>query len=79
MDFLKKYFPLSFTAKSQKDFLLALVFYAAIQIAGEIILDVLRIVPILGRLMPILTPFVGVYVTVGLVLCVLVFLRNSEK
>lgn len=79
MEFLRKYFPLSFTAKSQKDFLLALLFYGFIQIAGEIVLDVLRLVPILGGLMPIVKPFVGVYVTVGLVLCVLVYLRNSEK
>lgn len=79
MEFLRKYFPLSFTAKSQKDFLLALLFYGIIQIAGEIILDVLRLVPVLGGLMPIVKPFLGVYVVVGLVLCVLVYLRHTDK
>lgn len=79
MEFLKKYFPLSFTAKSQKDFLLALLFYGIIQIAGEIILDVLRWVPVLDKLMPLVEPFVGVYVVVGLVLCVLVYLRHTDK
>lgn len=75
MSALKKYFPHAFKANDIMALIIALVIYAVIGAVGGLILGFLAILPILGIIFSIIGWLVEVYVFVGIVLSILVFLK----
>ncbi len=75
MDALKKYFPHAFTAKDVKSFIIALIIYAVIAFIGGIVIGLLSALPIVGIVFGIIGWLLEIYITVGVVLSILVFVK----
>lgn len=75
MDMLKKYFPHAFKANDVKSFIIALIIYAVIAFVGGLILGLLAAIPILGIIFSIIGWLLEIYITVGVILSILVFVK----
>ena len=72
---LKPYFPVSFRVKDVTEFVIALAMYV---IAGSIcalIIGLLAKIPFIGFLFGIVGALAGLYVLIGIILTILVFLK----
>lgn len=75
MDMLKKYFSHAFKANDVKSFIIALIIYAVIAFVGGLILGLLAAIPILGIIFSIIGWLLEIYITVGVILSILVFVK----
>lgn len=75
MDMLKKYFPHAFKATDVKAFIIALIIYAVIAFVGGLILGLLSAIPVLGFIFSIIGWLLEIYITVGVILAILVFVK----
>ena len=75
MDAIKKYFPFAFKATELKPFIIALVIYALIDVVCGFVLGLLAKIPVIGILFSLVGTLVGLYALVGIVLCILVFVK----
>ncbi len=76
MDLLKKIFPLSFKyAKDVANLIIGIIVYLVAGAIGAVVISIASLVPIVGWLIGALGGLVDVYVAVGVVLQILVFLK----
>ncbi len=75
MDVLKKFFPTAFKSTELKPFIISLVIYGVIGLIGELVFGLLSLIPIINIIAAILGWLLGIYVTAGVVLSILVFLK----
>lgn len=77
MDLLKKFFPLSFTAKPEDvpSFVIALIIYAVILIVGGFVIGLLGLLPIIGILFGLLGGLLDLYGLAGIVITILWFAK----
>ena len=75
MDAIKKYFPFAFKATELKPFIISLVIYALIDVVCGFVLGLLAKIPVIGILFSLVGTLVGLYALVGIVLCILVFVK----
>lgn len=76
MDLLKKIFPLSFKyAKDVANLIVGIIVYLVVAVVGGIVIWLASLVPIIGWLIGALGGLLDLYVAVGVVLQVLVFLK----
>ena len=75
MDTLKKFFPHAFKAVDVGQFIVSLIIYAVIGIIGGFIIGILAIIPLLGLIFILLGSLLELYVLVGVILSILVFLK----
>ena len=73
MDFLKKYFPLSFKAKEVKDLIINIIIYIVVDIICGVVIGLLAALPIIGIIFSVIGSVVGLYATVGIVLALLAY------
>lgn len=75
MDAIKKYFPFAFKATELKPFIISLVIYALIDVVCGFVLGLLAQIPVIGIIFSLVGTLVGLYALVGIVLCILVFVK----
>ena len=75
MDVLKKIFPLSFKCAEKNDFITSLVIYGVAAVVAAILIAVLRFVPVLSILVSLTGYLAEVYITAGIALSILVFIK----
>lgn len=76
MDLLKKIFPLSFKyAKDIGNLIVGIIVYLIVGAVGGVVIWLASLVPIIGWLIGTLGGLLDVYVAVGVVLQILVFLK----
>lgn len=77
MDIIKGLFPLSFSLRTLKNFVTAVVIYLVIGVIAGLVCKIVHIIPIIGPFVSWLIGAVcGIYVLVGIVLAILVFFGN---
>ena len=75
MDFLNKVFPISFKCKEKEAFIKALIIYIVAGVVGGLIIGLLSRIPFVGVLFGLMGYLAEVYVTAGIVLSILVFVK----
>ncbi len=75
MDIIKKVFPDAFRSKDVNSFIVTLVIYGVIAILSGIVFGLLAKLPIIGILFSLVGAVVGLYVLVGVILAILVFVK----
>lgn len=76
MDLLKKIFPLSFKyAKDVANLIVGIIVYLVVAAVGGIVIWLASLVPIVGWIIGALGGLLDLYVAVGVVLQILVFLK----
>ena len=77
MDILKKFFPISFSAKELKPFIISLVIYVLVDVVCGFVIGLLAKIPVLGILFSLLGSIIGLYALMGIVLSVFVFVNGK--
>ena len=75
MDFLKKFFPLSFKATDIKPFVITLIIYVVVEAILGVILGLIGKLPLLGIVCSLIGSLIGLYSLAGIVLAILVFTK----
>ena len=75
MDTLKKFFPHAFKSTDVKPFIISLIVYVLIDIVCGFVIGLLAKLPIVGIIFSLLGSLVGLYALIGVVLCILVFVK----
>lgn len=75
METLKKFFPHAFKATELGAFIVTLIIYILIEVVCGFVIELLTKLPIIGVIFGLLGSLLGLYVFVGIVLAILVFVK----
>ena len=75
---LKPYFPVSFRIKDVTEFVVALALYVIAGSLAAVVIGLLSKIPFIGFLFGIVGALAGLYVLIGIILAVLVFLKKLD-
>ena len=78
MDALKKYFPLSFGINTLKDLIIKILIFIVVDAICGVVIGLLAKIPVLGIIFGLLGSLVGLYALVGVVLSILVFVKDLD-
>ena len=79
METLKKFFPTAFKATDVSKFIISLIIYAVIDIVCGFVIGLLAKIPLIGILFSLVGSLVGLYAFIGIVLCILVFVKVIKE